>query len=88
LLTTARKLLEASTEEDRAHTADRRTIRVNQGVVMRRLTLLIRCEEGANAIEFCLVATLIAIAAYAAFIQLGDKINNMYGNVSNQLPSN
>ena len=55
---------------------------------MRRLTLLIRCEEGANAIEFCLVATLIAIAAYAAFIQLGDKINNMYGNVSNQLPSN
>ena len=42
---------------------------------MRRLTLLLGCEEGANAIEFCLVATLIAIAAYAAFIQLGDKIN-------------
>jgi Flp pilus assembly pilin Flp len=55
---------------------------------MRRLTLLLGCEEGANAIEFCLVATLIAIAAYAAFIQLGDKINTMYGNVSNQMPSN
>lgn len=54
---------------------------------MRRLVRLMGCESGANAIEFALVACLIAIAAYAAFIQLGDKVNNMYGNVSNQLPS-
>jgi pilus assembly protein Flp/PilA len=54
---------------------------------MDRLTQLLRCERGANAIEFALVATLIAIAAYAAFIAMGDKINVMYSNVSNQLPS-
>lgn len=54
---------------------------------MRKLATIIECERGANAIEFALVACLIAIAAYAAFIQLGNKVNNMYGNVSNQLPS-
>ena len=54
---------------------------------MRSLARLLKCERGANAIEFALVACLIAIAAYAAFIQLGDKVNNMYGNVSNRLPS-
>ena len=54
---------------------------------MRKFAGLWRCESGANAIEFALVACLIAIAAYAAFIQLGEKVNNMYGNVSNQLPS-
>lgn len=54
---------------------------------MRKLARLLRCERGANAIEFALVACLIAIAAYAAFIQLGNRVNNMYGNVSNQMPS-
>jgi Flp pilus assembly pilin Flp len=55
---------------------------------MRRLTLLLQCERGANAIEYALVASLIAIAGYAAFVNLGSRINTMYGNVSNQLPSN
>jgi Flp pilus assembly pilin Flp len=55
---------------------------------MRRLMTLLRCERGANAIEFALVATLIAIAAYAAFIALGDKLNIIYSNVENQMPSN
>lgn len=55
---------------------------------MRRLTLLLRCERGANAIEYALVASLIAIAGYAAFINLGTRITTMYSNVSNQLPSN
>ena len=55
---------------------------------MGRLTQLLRCERGANAIEFGLVAVLIAIAAYAAFIALGDKVDRMFSNVSNQMPSN
>ena len=55
---------------------------------MRRLTALLRCESGANAIEFALVACLIAIAAYAAFINLGDRVETMFNNVSNQMPSN
>jgi Flp pilus assembly pilin Flp len=61
---------------------------VNQGVGMRGLTLLLRCERGANAIEYALVASLIAIAGYAAFVHLADRIDTMYGAVSNQLPSN
>jgi pilus assembly protein Flp/PilA len=66
----------------------REAARINQGWVMRKLTALLHCEKGANAIEFALVATLIAIAAYAAFIGLGNKLEVMFNNVSNQMPSN
>lgn len=52
---------------------------------MRRLITLARCEKGANAIEYALVAGLIAIAAVAAFNNLGAKIDTMYNNVSNHL---
>jgi pilus assembly protein Flp/PilA len=55
---------------------------------MRGLTKLLRCEKGANAIEYGLVACLIAIAAYAAFVNLGDRVDTMFNNVSNHLPSN
>ena len=49
------------------------------------LIKLLRCEKGANAIEYALVASLIAIAAYAAFENLGNKVDAMYNNVSNSL---
>jgi pilus assembly protein Flp/PilA len=52
---------------------------------MARLWKLLRCEEGANAIEYALVASLIAIAAVGAFNYLGNKIDTMYNNVSNHL---
>ena len=39
---------------------------------MRTLQRIIRCERGANAIEYALVASLIAIAAFAAFQNLGN----------------
>lgn len=52
---------------------------------MRRLTQILRCERGANAIEYALVASFIAIAAVAAFQNLGNKIDTMYNNVSNNL---
>ena len=52
---------------------------------MRRLTQIMRCERGANAIEYALVASLIAIAAVGAMEGLGNKINTMYNNVSNNL---
>jgi len=65
-----------------------RRVRLTKGYAMHRLTLLLRCERGANAIEYALVASLIAIAGYAAFINLGTRITTMYSNVSNQLPSN
>jgi pilus assembly protein Flp/PilA len=59
--------------------------KVNRGWAMRGLVRLLRCEKGANAIEYALVATLISIAAIGAFHNLGDKIDTMYNNVSNQL---
>jgi pilus assembly protein Flp/PilA len=46
---------------------------------------LLRCERGVNAIEYGLVAALIAIAAFAAFQNLGNKIDTMYNNVSNHM---
>ena len=52
---------------------------------MHRLTALLRCERGANAIEYALVASLIAIAAVGAFNNLSNKINTMYNNVSNKM---
>jgi pilus assembly protein Flp/PilA len=52
---------------------------------MRGLIKLLRCEKGASAIEYALVAGLIAIAAVGAFDSLGNKIDTMYNNVSNHL---
>ena len=52
---------------------------------MIRLMRILRCEKGANAIEYALVASLISIAALAAFQALGIAIDSMYGNVSNEL---
>lgn len=52
---------------------------------MRRLMLILECEQGANAIEYALVASLIAIAAVGAFQYLGNKVDTMYNNVSNHI---
>jgi pilus assembly protein Flp/PilA len=52
---------------------------------MHPLTKLLRCERGANAIEYALVASLISIAALLAFENLGTKIDTMYNNVSNHM---
>ena len=52
---------------------------------MRRLMLILRCERGANAIDYALVASLIAIAAVGAFQYLGNKVDTMYNNVSNHM---
>jgi len=52
---------------------------------MRKFVQIIRCEHGANAIEYALVASLIAIAAVAAYQNLGNKVDAMYNNISNQM---
>jgi pilus assembly protein Flp/PilA len=49
---------------------------------MNALTRILRCQKGANAIEYALVATLIAVAAIAAFNKLGTSIDSMFNNVS------
>ena len=52
---------------------------------MRLFRDILRCQKGANAIEYALVASLIAIAAVAAMANLGTKIDTMFNNVSNHL---
>jgi pilus assembly protein Flp/PilA len=58
---------------------------VNRERAMVQLMKLLRCERGANAIEYALVASLISIAALAAINGLGGKITTMYTNVSNHM---
>lgn len=52
---------------------------------MARLIRIIRCSKAATAIEYALVASLIAIAAIGAIIHLGNSIDTMFNNVSNAL---
>lgn len=52
---------------------------------MRKLMEILHCENGASAIEYALVASLISIAAIGAFYNLSNKINFMYNNVSNHM---
>lgn len=41
--------------------------------------------QGATAVEYTLIASLIAVAAIASMRTVGDKINNVLGNVANNL---
>jgi pilus assembly protein Flp/PilA len=52
---------------------------------MPALMRIIRCQRGANAIEYAFVASLIAIAAIGAMQALGSKVDTMFNNVSNKL---
>ena len=50
---------------------------------MRRLTDILRCEKGANAIEYALVAMLVSVAALSAYANLGIKVQARW-SVSSQ----
>ena len=52
---------------------------------MSKFLKLIRNEEGATAIEYGLIAALIAVAAIAAMQGNGSKLNSTFNNVSSQL---
>ena len=46
---------------------------------------LIKNSKGATAIEYGLIAALIAVAAISAMSQLGSKISSTFNNVSDNL---
>jgi len=46
---------------------------------------LIKNTKGATAIEYGLIAALIAVAAIAAMQSVGNKLNTTFNNVSNHL---
>lgn len=50
--------------------------------------LSITSEKGVTAIEYGLIAALIAVAIIAAVTLIGQKLANTFGNIANRLPSN
>lgn len=52
---------------------------------MRRIFKLLRDNSGATAIEYGLIAALIAVAAIAAMTSIGTKLGDTFNNVSNKL---
>jgi pilus assembly protein Flp/PilA len=52
---------------------------------MKFFSRLIRNEEGATAIEYGLIAALIAVAAITAMSQLGGELNETFGAVESSL---
>ena len=52
---------------------------------MTKLFELLRNTKGATAIEYGLIAALIAVAAIAALGNVGNKLGTTFNNVSSQL---
>ena len=53
---------------------------------MRTLfTNLIKDESGVTAIEYALIAALIAVAAIGAFTLVGTSLSNQFSNVANKI---
>ena len=52
---------------------------------MTKLINLFRNERGATAIEYGLIAALIAVAAITAMTSIGTKLGSTFNNVSSNL---
>jgi pilus assembly protein Flp/PilA len=52
---------------------------------MTKFLKLIKNDEGATAIEYGLIAALIAVAAIGAMQGIGNKLNSTFNNVSSSL---
>ena len=52
---------------------------------MVKFVKLLKSNKGATAIEYGLIAALIAVAAIGAMQGIGNKLNTTFNNVSNHL---
>ena len=52
---------------------------------MTKFFQLIRNEDGATAIEYGLIAALIAVAAITALTSIGDNLNSTFTTVASKL---
>jgi pilus assembly protein Flp/PilA len=52
---------------------------------MKFINKLLRDEQGATAIEYGLIAALIAVAAITAMQGLGDELSTTFSTVSSQM---
>ncbi len=53
--------------------------------MLKHVKLFCLDEDGATAIEYGLIAALVAVAAIGALTTLGDSLNNIFGAVSTSL---
>jgi pilus assembly protein Flp/PilA len=65
--------------------AEERGVEFNGRPEMAKFLRLIKNTKGATAIEYGLIAALIAVAAIAAMQSVGNKLNTTFNNVSNNL---
>ncbi len=52
-----------------------------------KMIAFVRDEDGATAIEYGLIAALVAVAAIGALSALGDSLNVIFDMVSSELTS-
>ncbi|HEV2568923.1 Flp family type IVb pilin [Sphingomonas sp.] len=52
---------------------------------MQKLRNIVRNSKGATAIEYGLIAALIAVAAITAMSSLGTKVGTTFNNVSSNM---
>lgn len=52
---------------------------------MRTLKNLFADENGTSAIEYAVVASLIAVAALAGYQNLGNGVTNQYNDIENEM---
>ncbi|PZQ59330.1 MAG: Flp family type IVb pilin [Sphingomonas taxi] len=55
---------------------------------MQKIRSFLKNSKGATAIEYGLIAALIAVAAIAAMKGLGNQLTNTFSNVSSKMASN
>ena len=56
-----------------------------RGPEMAKFIQMLKNEKGATAIEYGLIAALIAVAAIGAMTNIGTKLGTTFNNVSNSL---
>jgi len=60
-------------------------IHLQENTMLSIFRRLIRNEKGATAIEYTLIASLIAVAAIAAMGSVGTKVNGVLSNVASSM---
>lgn len=55
---------------------------------MKTLRKMVKDNKGATAIEYGLIAALIAVAAIGAMSSLGTQLNTTFNNISGKLKTN
>ena len=58
---------------------------VGENMMLTKLSKFLRNSKGATAIEYALIASLIAVVAITGMKAIGNKILNQLNNIANNL---